>query len=244
MKENKYDDPVFFAHYSHMARSEQGLAGAGEWPTLEPLLPPFAGKRVLDLGCGFGWHARYAADHGAAEVIASDISEKMLAAAREKNAHPAITYRQEAFEDADYPAGHFDLVLCSLMLHYLADYGAFLKKVHRWLKAGGTLLFTVEHPTFTAYGSQDWYYGPGGEILHFPVDRYFLEGKRDALFLGEHVVKYHRTLTTYLDGLLQEGFTLLRIQEPQPAAEMVQSIPGMADELRRPMMLIVLAQKQ
>ena len=61
MKENKYDDSVFFEQYSHMPRSEQGLSAAGEWPALKALLPELAGKRVLDLGCGFGWHCRYAA---------------------------------------------------------------------------------------------------------------------------------------------------------------------------------------
>ena len=47
MKENKYDDPRFFEKYSHMSRSEQGLQGAGEWLTLAPLLPAFAGKLSL-----------------------------------------------------------------------------------------------------------------------------------------------------------------------------------------------------
>ena len=60
MKENKYDDPRFFEQYSQMTRSRQGLQGAGEWRELQKLLPDFSGKRVLDLGCGYGWHCRYA----------------------------------------------------------------------------------------------------------------------------------------------------------------------------------------
>ena len=56
MKENKYDDNIFFQKYSQMSRSQQGLAGAGEWETLRKLLPDFKDKRVLDLGCG---HLRY-----------------------------------------------------------------------------------------------------------------------------------------------------------------------------------------
>ncbi len=67
------------------------------------------------------------------------------------------------------------------------------------LKAGGNLVFTVEHPVFTAHGTQDWYYNEKGEILHFPVDNYYYEGKRTAMFLEEKVTKYHRTLTTYLN---------------------------------------------
>jgi hypothetical protein len=50
----------------------------------------------------------------------------------------------------------------------------------------------VEHPVFTAQGSQDWVYGPDGEKLFFPVDRYFDQGARSAVFLGETVTKYHR----------------------------------------------------
>ena len=243
MKENRYDDKEFFDRYSQMARSRLGLSGAGEWPTLRALLPDFDGLQVLDMGCGYGWHAAYAAQHGAAQVVACDISSRMLEAAREKNAHPAVEYRQVAFEDADFPEGSFDLVLSSLMLHYLASYDDFLDRARRWLRPGGTLLYTVEHPIFTAQGPQDWCYGPDGEIRHFPVDRYFAEGARDAVFLGEHVVKYHRTLTTYLDGLSRHGFRLERVVEPQPTPEMVRDVPGMADELRRPMMLIVRAER-
>lgn len=243
MKENRYDDPVFFQKYAAMSRSVQGLSGAGEWPALEPLLPDFAGLDVLDLGCGYGWHCAYAADHGAKSVVGIDLSEKMLAAAREKNARPNVAYRRCAFEDADFPIGSFDAALCSLMLHYLPSYEEFLSKLSRWLRPGGRLLFNVEHPVFTAQGAQDWDYAPDGSIRHFPVDRYFNEGSRDAIFLGEHVTKYHRTLTTYLDGLLTHGFAILRICEPHPTEEMVRNIPGMADELRRPMMLIVSAEK-
>ena len=231
MKTSRYDDETFFQKYGQMDRSRLGLAGAGEWETLEPLLPDFRGKAVLDLGCGYGWHAKYAADHGARRVVASDISQRMLERARKINRHPTIFYRQEAFEDAEYRLGGFDV-------------DQFLDKVTRWLKPGGQLIYTVEHPVFTAAGSQDWEYDETtGAIRCFPVDRYYLEGERDAVFLGEHVTKYHRTLTTYLEGLLRRGYTLEHVVEPQPTEEMVRTIPGMADELRRPMMLIVSARR-
>ena len=45
-------------------------------------------------------------------------------------------------------------------------------------------MFSAEHPVFTASGSQDWYYDAAGNILHFPVDNYYYEGKREAVFLG------------------------------------------------------------
>ena len=243
MKENKYDDNVFFEKYSRMSRSREGLKGAGEWETLQRLPPDFQGRQVLDLGCGYGWHAIYAAEKGAQRVIATDISAKMLEQAQNINRHPRIDYRREAFEDSRFPADSFDIVLCSLMLHYLESFDDFLDKVRLWLKPAGFLVFTVEHPIFTAYGTQDWCYDEKGTILHFPVDHYFSQGKRRALFLGEEVTKYHRTLTTYLDTLLRRGFRLLRVVEPQPSEELLRQVPDMKEELRRPMMLIVLAQK-
>ena len=105
-------------------------------------------------------------------------------------------------------------------------------------------MFSVEHPVFTAYGNQDWYYDKHGKSIHWPVDRYFVEGKREAVFLGEKVTKYHRTLTTYINDLVNAGFRVIDLKEPQPTQAMLESIPGMQDELRRPMMLIVSVVKE
>ncbi len=243
MKENKYDDPVFFEKYSQMGRSQKGLSGAGEWEDLQKILPDFAGKAVLDLGCGYGWHCIYAAEHGAAHVTGVDLSQKMLEVARNKTQFPQVEYIQGAIEDVTLPESTFDTVFSSLTIHYLKSFEDFVEKVYGWLRPGGDFVFSVEHPVFTAYGSQDWYRDESGEILHFPVDRYFYEGERKADFLGESVVKYHRTLTTYLDNLLTHGFSLRRVVEPKPPQSMMD-IPGMADELRRPMMLLVAAQKR
>ena len=242
MREDRYDDPAFFAKYSQMPRSRYGLEAAGEWETLRMLLPDFAGRRVLDLGCGYGWHCLYALEHGAAAVTGVDISEKMLAVAREKTGSGNACYIRAAMEDVEFPDAAFDVALSSLALHYVADFGAIAEKVYRWLAPGGAFVFSIEHPIFTAYGSQDWYRDEKGDILHFPVDNYFFEWAREAVFLGERVTKYHHTLTTILDGLLTCGFQLRRVVEPQPPGHMLD-MEGMRDELRRPMMLLVAAQK-
>ena len=242
MKENRYDDPIFFEKYSHMPRSEHGLEAAGEWEALQTLLPDFAHKRVLDLGCGYGWHCAYALEHGAAAVTGVDISEKMLAVARKKTGTGNVSYIRAAMEDVDFPDGSFDVVLSSLALHYVASFTDMARKIYRWLAPGGNFVFSIEHPIFTAYGNQDWYRDAEGNILHFPVDNYFFEGVREAVFLGERVTKYHHTLTTVLDGLLACGFTLRRVVEPQPPERMLD-MEGMRDELRRPMMLLTAARK-
>lgn len=243
MKENKYDDERFFAKYSEMERSKKGLQGAGEWSELQKILPDFTNKMMLDLGCGYGWHCKYAVEHGAESVLGTDISHKMLEIAGRKNQDERIEYRCAAMEDLEFPAESFDIVLSSLAFHYVEDFGLLVKRIAAWLKQGGELVFSVEHPVFTSYGTQDWYYDKDGTILHFPVDRYYYEGKRDAVFLGENVIKYHRTLTTYLNTLLQNGFVIQHIIEPQPPEEMMD-MEGMKDEMRRPMMLLVSAKKK
>lgn len=239
MKQNKYDDDVFFDKYSKMERSQKGLAGAGEWHCLQKMLPNFTDKSVLDLGCGFGWHCEYALEHGARSVVGVDISEKMLAQAREKA--PAASYLCMPIEDIAFPAHSFDIALSSLALHYVADIPTLFGKIHVCLRTGGDFVFSVEHPIFTAQGSQDWHYAPDGTPLHWPVDRYFSEGQRTATFLGESVIKYHRTLSGYLNSLLQNNFAILEIIEPEPDPRLLKEIPELKQELRRPMMLLVSA---
>lgn len=244
MRENKYDDDEFFRQYSGMSRSVGGLASAGEWPALKKLLPFFQDKTVLDIGCGFGWHCGYAVEQGASRVLGCDISEKMLDVAKEKNASPKIEYRLLAMEDMDFPAQSFDVVISSLAFHYTPDFDLICRKIHDFLTPGGDFVFSAEHPVFTAQGPQDWIYDNNGLPLHWPVDNYFSEGQREACFLGKTVVKYHRTLSTYLNGLLTNGFQIKAVVEPKPDQHMLDSIPGMLDELRRPMMLLVSAQKK
>ncbi len=243
MKENRYDNECFFQKYSQMLRSQKGLQGAGEWSELKKILPDFSNKTVLDLGCGYGWHCKYAADHHASFVLGTDISQKMIHTAQEINSALPVKYQCIAMEDLDFPENTFDIVLSSLAFHYIKDFDILIKNISKWITPGGTLVFSVEHPVFTSYGTQDWYYDKNGTILHFPVDNYYYEGQREAIFLGEKIIKYHRTLTTYLSTLLQNGFELTHIIEPQPPKEMMD-IPGMKDEMRRPMMLLVSATKK
>lgn len=238
MKENKYDDEQFFKKYSEMERSKKGLEGAGEWHELQKILPDFHDKKVLDLGYGYGWHCKYAANHGAASVLGIDISHKMLNIAKQKNKDEKTEYQCIAMEDLDFEEASFDVIISSLAFHYVKDFESLANNISKWLKQGGEFVFSVEHPVFTSYGTQDWYYDENGNILHFPVDNYYYEGKREAVFLGEKVIKYHRTLTTYLNTLLQKGFMLQHIIEPKPPQSMMH-LEGMKDEMRRPMMLLL-----
>jgi SAM-dependent methyltransferase len=121
MTQNIYDDETFFQGYSQLPRSVHGLDGAPEWASLRRLLPAVRGKRVLDLGCGFGWFCRWAAGEGAASVLGVELSEKMLARARAETRDPAVSYLKADLERFRPEADAFDLAYSSLAFHYLRD---------------------------------------------------------------------------------------------------------------------------
>lgn len=239
---SEYDNEHFFGEYAKMSRSREGLAGAGEWHQLRPLFPLLEGKTVLDLGCGYGWHCKYAAEMGARQVLGIDLSRKMIGEAVRRNGDGRIEYRVCGIGAYEYPEGAWDCVISNLALHYIADLDGVFRSVHRTLTPGGVFLFNIEHPVFTAGVGQDWVYGEDGRPRYWPVDDYFLPGERTTHFLGCEVRKQHHTLTQILMGLLKEGFVLEAVEEAQPPQEMM-GLPGMCDELRRPMMLLVRAKK-
>lgn len=237
---HEYDNEKFFAEYAKMPRSTEGLAGAGEWHQLKHLFPSLEGKRVLDLGCGYGWHCKFAKKQGASQVLGIDSSKRMIEEAKRRNGGSGIEYRICGIEEYEYPENRWDFVVSNLVLHYIENIEYIFQMVHRTLIPEGIFLFNIEHPVFTAGVGQDWIYSEEGTPAYWPVDDYFMPGERDTHFLGCDVTKQHHTLTQILMGLLEHDFELEAVEEAKPAEEML-SIPGMKDELRRPMMLLVRA---
>ncbi len=240
---NEYDNEKFFEEYGKMSRSRNGLSAAGEWHQLKPLFPPLQGKAVLDLGCGYGWHCTFAAEQGAVQILGLDLSIKMIEEAKKRNTAKQIRYRVCSIEDYEYPESMWDCVVSNLALHYIKNIEKIFQLVHRTLKPKGVFIFNMEHPVFTAGVGQDWIYTESGTPQYWPVDHYFNPGERHTHFLGCNVIKQHHTLTQILMGLLNNGFELEAVVEAEPPNEML-SIPGMKDELRRPMMLLVKAHKK
>jgi SAM-dependent methyltransferase len=242
MTQNIYDDPAFFAGYSRLGRSVEGLDGAAEWPALRALLPDMRGLGVVDLGCGFGWFCRWARGAGAARVLGIDVSEKMLARAAAATSDPTIAYLRTDMERLDLEPGSFDLAYSSLALHYVADLAGLLANLHRALVSGGRLVFSAEHPIFTAPTRPGWSVDADGRKT-WPVDAYLVEGQRTTDWLAKGVVKQHRTLGTYLNLLITNGFVLTHVEEWGPTDAQILARPGLADERQRPPFLLVAAQR-
>lgn len=240
--QNIYDDPEFFEGYSQLPRSVEGLAGAPEWPALRALLPDMNGQKVVDLGCGYGWFARWAVEHGAHSVLGLDVSQKMLERAAADGRDSRIIYRLANLEQLALPTAGFTLAYSSLAFHYIPDLGRLLRTVHNALVPGGQLVFSIEHPIFMASLHPDWIVNAKG-CKSWPVDHYQNEGPRSTHWLSEGVIKHHRTLGTLLNLLIASGFILDHVNEWGPSADDLAARPALADEVHRPMMLIVAASR-
>jgi SAM-dependent methyltransferase len=204
------------------------------------MLPALQGLRVLDLGCGFGAFARWARTMGADRVLGVDRSANMLARARAQTRDPGVTYALADIETLELPDAAFDLVYSSLALHYIADFGAVCGAIRRLLVPGGRLVFSVEHPIFTAPSHPGWRADAGGSKV-WPVDDYLREGRRVTDWITPGVVKYHRTVASYVNSLLAHGFHLLRLEEWGPDHEQMAERPELSDEVHRPPFLLVAA---
>jgi ubiquinone/menaquinone biosynthesis C-methylase UbiE len=240
MTQNIYDNDEFFAGYSRLPRSVGGLDDAPEWPALRAMLPDLRGRTVLDLGCGFGWFCRWARENGATRVLGIDVSEKMLTRARDTTPDAAISYTQADMERLELSPASFDLVYSSLALHYIANLDGLLSEVHRSLVEGGSLVFSVEHPIYTAPTDPHWFVDAEGRKV-WPVDRYLDEGPRSTDWLARGVIKQHRTVATYLNLLARSGFTLSQVEEWGPTEAQIASRPEFADERQRPPFLLMAA---
>ncbi|MFD3404943.1 class I SAM-dependent methyltransferase [Kribbella sp. NPDC058693] len=223
-----YDNPAFLRGYRELRRTGRCINDALEIPAMDAALPPVAGARVVDLGCGEGGLAVRLAAAGAVEVLAVDASEQMLAAAAP---HPRVRYVRADLADFDLTARCVDLVVSSMALHYVEDFDGLVARVTGWLRPGGAFVFTIEHPVMTApVVAEDCV-----------VDDYADEGRRERSWFVDGVVKYHRTIGSTVATLRRHGFRLELVDEPLPTREQVAAHPHLAIHRRRPPILLVSA---
>jgi len=235
--QNIYDRDDFFAGYSRLPRSVKGLRGAPEWPSLRAMLPKLRALRVLDLGCGFGWFCRWARQNGAAQVVGMDVSRNMLARAQAETNDDRISYSRADLDRLKLPRASFDLVYSSLAFHYLKNLDRLMSQVHQSLRPRGSLVFSVEHPIYTAPSNPKWLRST------WPIDGYMNEGPRTTDWLAKGVIKQHRTVATYVNILIAAGFSISRIDEWAPTRQQIKAEPAWALERERPSFLLIAARR-
>ena len=243
-QQNIYDNATFFEGYRNLREKENNANNLFEIPALLSLLPELDGKKVLDLGCGFGDHCRLFAEMGAEKVIGIDISSKMLDVARKENADPRIEYINMPIESIDKLNGSFDIAVSSLAFHYIEDFSGAVKNVFDRLSEGGIFVFSQEHPLVTCHsrGSR-WTKDENGEKLYVNLANYGVEGERETKWFVEGVKIYHRTFSLIINTLTEAGFTVEKMIEPRPSPELLEKHPEHKYIFHKPDFLIIRSRK-
>jgi SAM-dependent methyltransferase len=199
-------------------------------PCVEGLLGDVRGRRLLDAGCGEGYLSRFYAAKGAI-VMGLDISPKLITAARglTEDDLDVIYQTGDICRLSEFEAESFDLVLCNLVLLNVSCLEDAMSEFHRVLVPGGDLVFSIVHPAFDFYGPGSWELKSknpetGRRVgLFFKMDKYFDEIEYERFWKtreGERFPRpfsfFHRTLSTYLNTLLEVGFLLSSFREPRP----------------------------
>lgn len=211
-------EPVAAAYASHAADSPYN-AHYDRPATLE-LCGDVAGRRVLDAACGPGHYAVELLDRGA-EVVGFDASRTMVELARDRVGDRAELHHLGLEDQLPFADASFDLVICALAIHYVADRTATLRELRRVLRRSGALVLSTQHPT------ADWLRA-GGSYFDVVVETDTWSG------MGEpwDVSYWREPLTSLCAAVHDAGYLIERLVEPVPAPSMREHWPRQDRELR------------
>ncbi|MEN6325121.1 MAG: class I SAM-dependent methyltransferase [Syntrophomonas sp.] len=168
-------------------------------PETLKILGDIKGKRILDLGCGEGGYSRLFASEGAI-VTGVDYSKSLINEALKLNQANEIEYY---VRDACFLEGirdkEFDVIVSAMCLVAVENLERAIREAYRVLKPGGEFLISILHPCF---GFKDYFNeGPYQEIL--------------SEYFGKPITFWHKTLSNTINCMLNAGFYLRFLYEPQ-----------------------------
>lgn len=220
--------------YEHNVDTKSLFNTEYERPAMMKLLPAdLKDKHVLDAGCAAGCYTSQLVNLGAV-VTATDISPEMVEATNRRIGEKAEVLCLDLEKELPFEDETFDLIVSSLVLHYIKDWSKPFSEFRRILKPNGTLLFSVHHPLMDIKLSKNGDYFS----TEYIIDQWEREGKLiDVPF-------YRRPLQEILNETLGY-FSLKKIVEPQPTTEFQMMEPEKHEKLmKNPHFFIVKAVKE
>lgn len=245
--QNIYDNEAFFTSYKKLRETDNNYNILLEQPAMKKLLPDLKGKKVLDLGCGYGINCIDFVKAGASEVTGIDISKRMLEVAKTQNTDDKITYINMPLENLSELSSKYDLVYSSLCFHYIKDFKRLSADIFNLLNDNGILLFSQEHPIVTASAGihGDYLRDSQGKAYAYCISDYQNESSvRVEDWFVDGIIKYHRTFSTIINTLCDVGLTVNRVVEPVPDKYALSKRSGIVKEFIKPNFLIVKAIKE
>jgi ubiquinone/menaquinone biosynthesis C-methylase UbiE len=210
--------------------------------TLLTLVGDPTGKAALDVACGEGFYTRRLRQFGAAPVMGVDLSEGMIALARQQEARQGlgIDYRVGDARDLSLPA-QFDLVVAAYLLNYAPnrdELRAMCAGIARCLKPGGRFVTVNSNPaldfstapSYRQYGFETRVAGRWGEGApitwtfflgdsSFSIENYYLDVACHEAALrsaGFQQIRWHRPLLAPASKVAYEGEFWTKLLEHPP----------------------------
>lgn len=177
------------------------------------LLGDVTGLTVLEVGCGAAQGTRWATAQGA-HAVGLDLSLGMLQQAGELDARCATTTPVLQADAGRIPLadGSIDLAFSAYgALPFVADVGPVLSEVHRVLRVAGTWVFSVTHPIRWAFPDDPGPEGLTADRSYFDRTPYVERAEDGTVLYAEH----HRTLGDWVRALVDAGFVVLDLLEPE-----------------------------
>lgn len=214
-------------------------------PAFLAMLPPVEGLQGLDIGCGEGSNTRLLAQRGA-EVTAIDIAEVFVRhAARSETRSTAgtgIEYGVASAVALPFPEVTFDFATGFMSFMDIPETESVLAEAHRVLKPGGFLQFSITHPCFDTPHRRNLR-DADGITYALEVGGYFEDQQGEVMewifsaappevtegLSKFKVPRFTRTLSQWLNLLIETGFVIERVQEPRPSDAVVRRCPNVQD---------------
>lgn len=179
--------------------------------TLLDTLGDVRGKSVLDVACGEGFYTRLIRHLGAARTVGVDLSEGMVALARNQEEKEPQGIEYHVGDGRDLPfREEFDVVVAGYLLNYApnrTELGAMCRSIARCLKPGGRFV-TVNcnpgldfrtAPSYRPYGFETQVVGEWGEGAPITWTFYLDDGPFS-------IENYHLSVDVHERALRDAGF--------------------------------------
>jgi SAM-dependent methyltransferase len=238
--ENIHKYTVSIKSYDEMAKYYENYVDTKPWnayyerPAVLSLLPEIKNKKILDTGCAGGWYTKYFLDHGA-DVMAMDVNKNMVEITKKRIQNKCPVIQADLNNKLDFINDKsFDIIVASLVLHYLKDITNAFNEFNRILKMNGEIIFSIHHPLM--------------EFVYFKREDYMaIELLEDEWTMGEEKIKvqfYRKPLNKILQPLIENGFYIENILEAEPTKEFKEKLPEAYERLlKRPNFLFIKAKK-
>lgn len=199
-------------------------------------LPPSG--LALDIGCGEGQVARVLQDAGL-DVVGLDMSGAQVAEAARRGGGPA--YARASAEVLPVRSGSVDVAVACLVLEHVPDLDATLAEVGRVVRPGGRFVLFMNHPLLQTPGSgwiDDQMLDPPEQ--YWRIGPYLPEAETvEQVERGVFIRFFHRPLSRYVNGAIDAGFTLAKMEEPPPPPGFLERAPEYGEAATIPRLIVL-----